>query len=126
MTVLVRNSQEYKNYTLDRLYGVLKTYELKMQQDGIGKGWKKDKSIALVASSQMSQTLFLTYFLCQEHELYFLRQEHEPKEVQIKIREVRNEKKEDLDNIMSVTLVQQIQQTQKRWSSHPYSEHLGN
>lgn len=31
--ISVENSNEYKYYTLDKLYGVLKTYELEMQYD---------------------------------------------------------------------------------------------
>ena len=54
MTVSLRNSQEYKDYTLDRLYGVLKTYELKMEQDEkIEKSQKKGNSVAIVASSHV-------------------------------------------------------------------------
>ena len=33
MTVSLRNTQEFKDYTLERLYGTLKTYELEMEQD---------------------------------------------------------------------------------------------
>ena len=33
MTVSLRNSQDYKDFTLERLYGILKTYELEMEQD---------------------------------------------------------------------------------------------
>jgi hypothetical protein len=33
MTVSLRQSQDYKEFTLERLYGILKTYELEMQQD---------------------------------------------------------------------------------------------
>ena len=33
MTVSLRNSQDYKKFTLDRLYGILKTYELEIEQD---------------------------------------------------------------------------------------------
>ena len=52
MTVSLRNSQEYKSFTLDRLYGVLKTYELEMEQDEeLEKGQKKGTSVALVASN---------------------------------------------------------------------------
>jgi len=51
MTVSLRNTQEYKDYTLERLYGTLKTYELEMEQDEeIEKVQKKGGSIALVAS----------------------------------------------------------------------------
>ena len=33
MTFSLRNSQEYKEFTLERLYGILKTYELEIEQD---------------------------------------------------------------------------------------------
>ncbi|KAK1369380.1 hypothetical protein POM88_035472 [Heracleum sosnowskyi] len=33
MTVYLRNTQEYKNFTLERLYGTLKTYEMEIEQD---------------------------------------------------------------------------------------------
>ena len=43
MTVSLRNTQEYKDFTLERLYGTLKTYELEMEQDEeIEKGQKKN------------------------------------------------------------------------------------
>ncbi|XP_063936110.1 uncharacterized protein LOC135147188 [Daucus carota subsp. sativus] len=52
MTVSLRNTQEFKDYTLERLYGTLKTYELEMEQDEeIEKSQKKGySSVALVAS----------------------------------------------------------------------------
>ncbi|KAK1396952.1 hypothetical protein POM88_006815 [Heracleum sosnowskyi] len=51
MTVSLRNTQEYKDYTLERLYGTLKTYELEIEQDEeIEKVQKKIGSVALVAS----------------------------------------------------------------------------
>ena len=53
MTVSLRNSHEFKDYTLDKLYGVLRTYELKIERDEeIEKGQRKDKSIALVAQDE--------------------------------------------------------------------------
>ena len=33
MTVSLRNSQDYKEFTLKRLYGILTTYELEIEQD---------------------------------------------------------------------------------------------
>lgn len=53
MTVSLRNTQEFNDYILERLYGTLKIYELDMEQDEeIGKGQKKENSyVALVASS---------------------------------------------------------------------------
>ncbi|KAK1369557.1 hypothetical protein POM88_035649 [Heracleum sosnowskyi] len=51
MTISLRNTQEYKDFTLERLYGTLKTYELEMEQDEeIEKVQKKIGSVALVAS----------------------------------------------------------------------------
>ncbi|KAK1374547.1 hypothetical protein POM88_030740 [Heracleum sosnowskyi] len=51
MTVSLRNTKEYKDYTLERLYGTLKTYELEMEQDEeIEKVQKKGGSVALIAS----------------------------------------------------------------------------
>ena len=53
MTVSLRHSHEFKDYTLDKLYGVLRTYELEIQQDEeIEKGQRKDKSIALAAHDE--------------------------------------------------------------------------
>ncbi|XP_063942743.1 uncharacterized protein LOC108204082 [Daucus carota subsp. sativus] len=52
MIVSFRNTQEFKDYTLERPYGTLKTYELEMEQDEeIEKSQKKGHSfVALVAS----------------------------------------------------------------------------
>ena len=53
MTVSLRHLHEFKDYNLEKLYGVLKTYELEIQQDGeIEKGQRKDKSVALVAKNK--------------------------------------------------------------------------
>ena len=53
MTVSLRNSQDYKEFTLDRLYGILKTYELEIEQDEkLEKGRKKGGSITLVAEQE--------------------------------------------------------------------------
>ncbi|KAL8102655.1 hypothetical protein AgCh_027252 [Apium graveolens] len=50
MTVSLRNSQDYKEFILERLYGILKTYELEIEQDErMERGKKKGGSIALVA-----------------------------------------------------------------------------
>ena len=44
MMVYLRHSNEFKDYNLEKLYGVLKTYELEIQQDEeIEKGRRKDK-----------------------------------------------------------------------------------
>ena len=56
MTVFLRNSQEYKDFTLKRLYGILKTYELEMEKDDqIEKGQKKGGSIALVVDQEKQE-----------------------------------------------------------------------
>ena len=53
MTVSLRNSQDYKDFTLERLYGILKTYELELEQDEVlEKGRKKGGSVALVAENE--------------------------------------------------------------------------
>ena len=56
MTISLRNTQEFKDHTLERLYGTLNTYELEMEQDEeIEKGKKKGNSyVALVASIEES------------------------------------------------------------------------
>ncbi|KAK1379000.1 hypothetical protein POM88_025744 [Heracleum sosnowskyi] len=58
MTVSLRNTQEYKDYTLERLYGTLKTYELEIEQDEeIEKVQKKIGSVALVASVEKAEDM---------------------------------------------------------------------
>ena len=54
MTVSLSNSPGFKDYTLERLYGILKTYELEMEHDEkIERGQKKENSsVALVASGE--------------------------------------------------------------------------
>ena len=53
MTVSLRNSHEFKEYNLEKLYGVVKTYELEIQQDEeIEKGQRKEKSVSLVAKNK--------------------------------------------------------------------------
>ena len=53
MTVSLRHSHKFKDYTLDKLYGVLRTYELEIQQDEeIEKGQRKYNSIALAAQDE--------------------------------------------------------------------------
>ena len=53
MTVSLRQSHEFKDYNLEKFYGVLKTCELEIQQDEeIERGQRKDKSIALVAKNK--------------------------------------------------------------------------
>ena len=57
MTISLRHSHEFKDYNLEKLYGVLKLYELEIQQDEeIEKGQRKDKSVALVAKSKEEET----------------------------------------------------------------------
>ena len=56
MTVALRQSSEFKEHSLEKLYGVLKTYELEIQQDEeLEKGQRKDKSVALVAQKERNQ-----------------------------------------------------------------------
>lgn len=50
MIVAFRQAQNFNEYTLDKLYGILKTYELEIQQDDeMEKNSKKEKTVALVA-----------------------------------------------------------------------------
>ena len=57
MIVSLRNSYEFKDYNLEKLYGVLKTDELEIQKDEeIEKGQRKDKSVALVAKRKEEET----------------------------------------------------------------------
>ena len=49
MTISVRHSHEFKDYNLEKRYGVLKTSELEIQQDEeIEQGQRKEKTVALV------------------------------------------------------------------------------
>ncbi|KAL8124326.1 hypothetical protein AgCh_012105 [Apium graveolens] len=58
MTVSLRNSQDYKEFTLERLYGILKTYELEIDKDErIEKGRKKGGSIELVAQLEKKKEM---------------------------------------------------------------------
>lgn len=51
-----RQSQDFKDYTLRKMYGVLKTYELEMQLDEeIERIQSKNKTIALVAKNKGTQ-----------------------------------------------------------------------
>ena len=74
MTVSLRHSHEFKDYTPDKLYGVLRTYELEIQQDEeIGRGQKKDKSIALVSHDEdkvqnKSERAIFSKQVCEEKE----------------------------------------------------------
>ena len=54
MTVSLRNTQEFKDYNLERFYASLKTYELEMEQDEeIEKCQKKgNQSVTLVVSNE--------------------------------------------------------------------------
>ena len=59
MIVSLRHSHKFKYYTLEKLYGVLRTYELEIQQDEeIEKGLRKDKSIALVAHDKDENMMY--------------------------------------------------------------------
>ncbi|KAK1372453.1 hypothetical protein POM88_028646 [Heracleum sosnowskyi] len=58
MTVSFRNTQEYKDFTLERLYGTLKTYELELEQgEEIEKVQKKSGSVALVAGIEEAEDM---------------------------------------------------------------------
>ena len=49
MTVPLRHSHEFKDYNLEKMYGVLNTYELEIQQDNeIETSQRKEKTVALV------------------------------------------------------------------------------
>ena len=53
MTMSLMHSHDFKDYTLDKLYGILRTYELEIQQDEeIEKGQRNDKSIALAVQDE--------------------------------------------------------------------------
>ena len=53
MIVSLKPSHEFKDYNLEKSYGVLKIYELEIQQDEeIEKGQMKDKSVALAAKTK--------------------------------------------------------------------------
>ena len=50
LTIYLRHSHEFKDYNLEKLYRVLKTYKLEIQQDEeIEKNQMKEKTVALVA-----------------------------------------------------------------------------
>ncbi|KAL8134022.1 hypothetical protein AgCh_009193 [Apium graveolens] len=52
------SEEDYKEFTLDRLYGILKTYELEIEQDEkMKKGRKKGGSIALVAEQEKEKEI---------------------------------------------------------------------
>lgn len=56
MIVSLRHSQEYNDYNLEKLYGVLKIYELELQLDEeIERRKRKNKSITLVAKNEDGQ-----------------------------------------------------------------------
>lgn len=53
MTIFIRQSHDFNHYTQQKLYGVLKTYELEIQQDEkIEKNQRKDKNMTLVAKNK--------------------------------------------------------------------------
>ncbi|KAK1366163.1 hypothetical protein POM88_041724 [Heracleum sosnowskyi] len=58
MIVSFTNTQEYKDFTVERMYGTLKTYELEMEQDEeIEKVQKKTGFVALVASVNKAEDM---------------------------------------------------------------------
>ena len=67
MTVSLKYSIEFKGYNLEKLYGVLKTYELEIQQDEeIEKGQRKDKSIAIVAKNKEEEAIEVLFLKHQQ------------------------------------------------------------
>ena len=49
MTVFLRQTQNINEYILDKLYAILKTYELEAQKDEeMEKGFKKEKTVVLI------------------------------------------------------------------------------
>ena len=53
MTDSLRHSHEFKDYNLEKIYGILNTYELEIQQDDeIEKIQRKKKTVALVAKDK--------------------------------------------------------------------------
>ena len=53
-SISVRNLIEFKDYNLKKLYGVLKTYELEMEQDNdIKRNQRKDKSTTSVSRDEI-------------------------------------------------------------------------
>ena len=56
MTIALRQAQNFNEYTLDKLYGILKTYELEIQQNlELEKNSKKEKTKALVVEKDEEQ-----------------------------------------------------------------------
>ncbi|XP_063936091.1 uncharacterized protein LOC135147168 [Daucus carota subsp. sativus] len=52
MTVALRQAQNFNEYSLDKLYGILKTYELEIQQDEeLEKNSKREKTVALASNN---------------------------------------------------------------------------
>ncbi|XP_063948085.1 uncharacterized protein LOC135152181 [Daucus carota subsp. sativus] len=56
MTVSLRNTQEFKDYTLERLYGTLKTYELEMEQDEKDKGKSQVEETEKLVNEENSES----------------------------------------------------------------------
>ena len=53
MTVALRQAQNFNENSLDKIYGILQTYELEIQQDEeLEKNSKKEKTMALVAEKK--------------------------------------------------------------------------
>ena len=56
MIVALRQTQNFNEYILDIIYGILKTYELEIQQDkGMDKGSKKERIVPLVVEKDKEQ-----------------------------------------------------------------------
>ena len=54
MIVALRQAQNFNKHTQDKLYGIVKTYELDIQQE-IAKGSRKKKTMALIAEKADEQ-----------------------------------------------------------------------
>ena len=97
MSVSLRHSHEFKDYALDKTYGVLRTYELEIQQDEeIEKGHRKDKSIALATHDEdkvqnKSERAISSKQVCEEKE--------ESSKVKLKKEEFDDLTQEELEEI---------------------------
>ncbi|XP_063945970.1 uncharacterized protein LOC135151450 [Daucus carota subsp. sativus] len=64
MTVALRQAQNFNEYFLDKLYGILKTYELEIQQDEeLEKNSKREKTVALVAEKEEEEEKALKFVI---------------------------------------------------------------
>ena len=64
MTVALRQAQNYNEYSFDKLYGILKTYDLEIQRDEeLEKSSKKEKTVALVAEKEEEEEKALKFVI---------------------------------------------------------------